>query len=137
MKREPQQTQYAEPSTQELAGLWRNRAAALRRWAAAEGAAIALESAANELDEALRRNAGGLLTLAAAATESGYSVDHLGREISRGKIPNAGRRNAPRVRRSDLPKKPGAALPPSAPALHIERAEIARAVITRHVGGAR
>jgi hypothetical protein len=41
-----------------------------------------------------------------AARESGYSAEHLGRLIRTGRIPNAGRRSAPRVRRGDLPAKP-------------------------------
>jgi hypothetical protein len=130
-----QQPTGNEPAIQELPAVFRRRAADLRRWGAAEGAATAWECAALELEEALRRNDDEPLTLAQAATESGYSADHLGREIARSKIPNAGRRNAPRVRRGDLPKKPGA-LPRSPLGMHIERTEIARAVIERHAGGA-
>jgi hypothetical protein len=130
------QVEHQEPSAQELASVWRRRAADLRHWAAAEGAAVAWECAAKELEAALRCDGGELLTLAEAARESGYTVDHLGRDIARGKIPNAGRLHAPRVRRSDLPKKPGALSPPGR-GLHIGRAEIARAVIQRQAGGAR
>ena len=54
------------------------------------------------------------LTLAEAALESGYSVDHLRHAVASGQIANAGRRGAPRIRRADLPKKPGA--PATAPA---------------------
>lgn len=45
------------------------------------------------------------LSLREAAIESGYSPDHLGRLVRTGSIPNAGRRNAPRIRRTDLPRK--------------------------------
>ncbi len=48
------------------------------------------------------------LSLRAAADESGYSVGHLGREVKAGRIPNAGRENAPKILRRDLPKKPAA-----------------------------
>ncbi|HKV51093.1 MAG TPA: hypothetical protein VJO52_07835 [Gemmatimonadaceae bacterium] len=48
-----------------------------------------------------------VLTLGGAAAESGYSTDHLRRLIRDGKVPNAGRRHAPLVRRCDLPIKPG------------------------------
>lgn len=44
-----------------------------------------------------------IVTLRAAAKESGYSVEHLARMVRQGKIPNAGRRNAPRIRVADLP----------------------------------
>ncbi len=46
----------------ELSAAWRARAAELRRWAAAEGAARALEAAADELAEALRAETEELLT---------------------------------------------------------------------------
>jgi hypothetical protein len=44
-----------------------------------------------------------ILTLKAAAEESGYSVEHLARLIRQGRVANAGRRNAPRIRAADLP----------------------------------
>ena len=47
------------------------------------------------------------LSLTEAAHASGYSRDHLGREVRAGKIPNAGRPNAPRIERRHLPRKPG------------------------------
>jgi hypothetical protein len=46
------------------------------------------------------------LSLKGAAEESGYSAGHLGREVKAGRIPNAGRENAPKILRRDLPKKP-------------------------------
>jgi len=131
----PNQEPRDTPLTDELPAVWRRQAAELRQWAAAESAAVALERAADQLDDALRRQDDEPLTLMQAAAESGYSVDHLGRQISRGKIPNVGRRNAPRVRRADLPKK-STALRLRTRASHIGREEIARAVINRHVGGA-
>jgi hypothetical protein len=48
-----------------------------------------------------------LLTLTEAAHRSGYTREHLGRLVVSGEIPNAGRRNAPRIRVLDLPRKPG------------------------------
>ena len=47
------------------------------------------------------------LTLVEAARECGYSADHLGRLVRAGDIENVGRAKAPRIRRRDLPKKPG------------------------------
>lgn len=43
-----------------------------------------------------------LLTLPEAAIRTGYSPDHIGRLIREGKLDNAGRKNAPRVRAADL-----------------------------------
>ena len=48
-----------------------------------------------------------LLTLVEAAAECGYSADHLGRLLRDGVIANAGRPRAPKIRRRDLPNKPG------------------------------
>lgn len=46
------------------------------------------------------------VTLKEASLLSGYSPDHLGLLIRKKRIPNAGRRGAPRIRVSDLPCKP-------------------------------
>lgn len=83
---------------------WRAQAADLRRYGAATNAAT-LEAAAVELETALRDEAGELLTLARASAESGYSAEHLARAVRAGTLPNAGRRGAPRIRRSELPRK--------------------------------
>ncbi len=61
--------------------------------------------AAAELDEALRTHGEQTLTLVEAAEVSGYTADHIGSLVRRGKIANYGRPNAPRVRRADLPIK--------------------------------
>jgi hypothetical protein len=117
-----------------LSTRWRALAETLRAHAA-EGAALAYERTADELDAALRLQADELLTLEEASAESGLTADHLGREVRNARIPNAGRKGAPRIRRADLPRKAGT-LPRSSVAGHIDRDAIARAVITRHIGGA-
>jgi len=68
-----------------------------------------------------------ILSLEAASTVSGYSRDHIARLIRQGRIPNAGRPNAPRVRRRDLPRK--AASLQSLIESDISRAQIARSVV--------
>ena len=45
-----------------------------------------------------------LYTLSQAAAMCNLSVDHLGRLVREGKLPNAGRRGAPRIRGADLPQ---------------------------------
>jgi hypothetical protein len=67
--------------------------------------ANAWEDAASELQAHLRDTGMELLTLQAAARETGYSADHLGRLIRAGKLENHGREHAPKVRRGDLPRK--------------------------------
>jgi hypothetical protein len=77
------------------------------------------------------------LSLAEAAHESGYSRDHLGREIRAGRIPNAGKRNAPRIERRHLPRKLGS-LPLEKSEDMFSRRQIALSVVTsneeRHDG---
>jgi hypothetical protein len=99
--------QPPDDTPEALVRAWRERAAKLREWAGAEaeGAAHAYEYAARELERALGRPANELLTLTAAASVSGYRADHLGRLVRSGALMNYGRRNAPRVRRGDLPLK--------------------------------
>lgn len=95
----------AHLSVRELALTWRRRAQEMRRFGALPNAA-SFEVAADELEAALRDENDQPLTLGQAAAESGYSEDHLGRELRLGRIPNAGKRHAPRIRRADLPRKP-------------------------------
>jgi hypothetical protein len=49
-----------------------------------------------------------------AANRSGYSRDHLARLVRQHRIPNSGRRGAPRVRLRDLPIRPGVTPEPDA-----------------------
>jgi hypothetical protein len=90
-----------------LPDAWRDRAEQLRRWARAEGAAVAWEAAAAELEASLRAAEDEALTLAEAVAESRYSDRRLREMIAEGLIPNAGRKHAPRIRRADLPRRPG------------------------------
>jgi hypothetical protein len=95
--------------TPDLPATWRARAADLERFA--PPAAEAFRVAADELDAELREAAGEALTLSEAAEESGYAPRTLRQMVAEGKLPNAGRRNAPRVRRADLPRRPSKASP--------------------------
>jgi hypothetical protein len=59
-----------------------------------------------------------LVRLQEASRLGGYSVDHLQRLVASGAIPNMGRKGAPLILRSDVPRKPGyaaAGLPVAAP----------------------
>jgi hypothetical protein len=89
----------------ELSEEWRALAEQQRRLGA-EPQARTLEYCADALWGVLRANDDELLNLQQAAGESGYTPDHLGRLIREGKVPNAGRRARPLIRRSDLPAKP-------------------------------
>ncbi len=100
------------------------------------GAALAKEIVAS-IREIRRRSVDEALTLTEAARESGYSRDHLGRELRAGRIPNVGRPNAPRIERRFLPHKAGA-LPSDEVADNFGRRQIALSVVTstheRHDG---
>jgi hypothetical protein len=89
----------------DLAASWRARAEQLRPYAPA--AAEAFERAAAELEGALREASDEPLTLAEASAESGYSERRLRELVAAGEIPQAGRKHAPRIRRGDLPRRPG------------------------------
>lgn len=104
----------------ELVTTWRERAAFLESLGATTGAR-AFTLAAKELDEALASRDDELLNLRQAAEESGYTDDHLGRQVRDGKIPNSGRENAPKIRRGDLPRKPGYRPPPAGSAVDREQ----------------
>lgn len=115
---------------------WRERATFLRRYGA-DASAKTLEEVAGELESLAASDGEQLLTLTDAARLSGYSADHLGRELRAGRLPNAGRRNAPKIRRADLPQKPAHLRPGDATHnVRASREQIARAAILPFVRGA-
>jgi hypothetical protein len=83
---------------------WRDRAQYLRDYGDSSTARL-WELAAKELEVALASHGQETLTLVQAARESGFTADHLSASIKKGRIPNAGRDGAPRIRRADLPIK--------------------------------
>lgn len=83
---------------------WRGEVANLRR-RGMEREAYLMDGMADDLESALRGMEQEALPLAEAAAESGYSPDHLGRLVRDGTIPNAGRKHAPRICRSNLPRR--------------------------------
>jgi len=92
----------------DLPALWRNRADFLREFGDPNSARL-WELAATELERALQLFGNEALSLRSASRECGFTADHLGALVKRGRIPNAGRKGAPRIRREDLPpkKQPG------------------------------
>ena len=83
---------------------WRQRAAHLEQYGDPNSARL-WKLAAVELEHVLQALGAETLTLTEAAALSGYSADHLGWLVKKGKLPNHGRKNAPRIRRADLPAK--------------------------------
>ena len=99
----------------ELAHKWRARAGESRD-AAQNGDSPAMqgvykeiagreERCANELDAAVVKWQNEELTIKQAAEESGYDEEVLRRAVRDGRIPNAGRKGSPKIRRADLPRK--------------------------------
>lgn len=116
----------------EFLAKWRAEAEVMRRRAASVNGAALLDEVLADFEAVSQREADESLNLQQASQESGYSADHLGRLVREGKIPNAGRPNAPRIRRADLPRKATglrrAPLPLSL--LGATPRQIARAVVT-------
>ncbi len=90
----------------ELLARWRTRRA---EWAKmrifVDGQQVAAQVIADleELDNASEGN----LTLREASRLGGYSVDRLQHLVAAGEIENVGRKQRPRIRRRDVPVKPG------------------------------
>src|SRR2546422_11598540 len=100
-----------------LAEEFRKLAAEVRE-AGGDQIARVWELAADRVDEYEEKYGSELLTLDEAAAASGYHKDSISRMIAEEKIPNAGTKGAPRVRRRDLPRKPRSVpLSPSGPRL--------------------
>jgi hypothetical protein len=89
----------------ELRVKWRARRDEFARFQAAVNGATLCDELLADLDSAIRACDDELLTLDEASQISGYSADHLGRLVREGKISNAGRPGAPRIRRAALPRK--------------------------------
>lgn len=86
---------------EDLVDGWREEAARFAHRGLEREARMA-ESYAADLEERLREWKLETLTLKEAAAELGVSYDTVARKIRTGEYPNAGRKNAPRVRREDL-----------------------------------
>lgn len=109
----------------ELVAKWQKEAD-LQRHRGQEAEATRTESFIVDLTAAEAGFFTEVLNLREASRESGYSGDHLGRMVRDGKIPNVGRRNAPKVLRKDLPRK--APLSPITPVRELSREQIVRSV---------
>lgn len=95
----------------------RAKAGELRQAFGDEPRARALEWAAERVQEALERSERQILSLAEAATRSGYSEEHLARLVRAGRIPDRrplGSRGRIYIAAADLPTRPRRAHTPSA-----------------------
>jgi hypothetical protein len=119
-------------TSDDLLAKWSGQAETLRRLGAHVDGAKLIEAILADLEAVARAEAAQALTLDEAARESGYSAEHLGKLLRVGTIPNAGRKNAPRILRRHLPYKPsalrGSTLAPQL--VGATPGQIARAVVT-------
>lgn len=89
----------------ELIGLWRTRQAEYEASSAMVDGGLAVKRMLSELEAAISDGRNEVLTLCQASNVSGLTVEHLARQIRKGRIANSGRKGAPRIRRSELPMK--------------------------------
>lgn len=94
----------------DLVQRWRDDAEVLRRHGRGDQA-DRLERRADEVERALRDRRYQELTVAEVAEIGGYSESRLRTLLSEGKIENVGEPGAPRIRRADVPRKPGGGAP--------------------------
>ncbi len=120
-------------SLTDLPPRWTARAAEMRFLGQGPLAAL-IEAMLGEFETERAADASEALTIAQAAAESGYSEEHLRRQVRNGQIPNAGRPNAPRIRRADVPIKPGHKSGNAHPKLLDSKEQIARCVANSEGG---
>ncbi len=110
-------------NARDLVARWREEAANYGRDDALVRGDRLLRRVAAELETWWRERELEELTLEQAAELGGYSYSALEKGVRTGRIPNAGESGRPRIRRGDVPRKPGRDREPGEPDL----AAIARA----------
>jgi hypothetical protein len=113
----------------ELLGTWREDAERLRLYGDSRGADV-VQRLAGQLEAAMTDAEREVLSLAAAAEESGYSERRLREFLADGTVPNAGEKGRPRILRGDLPRK-GRRSSVDGPRIAYDPAADARAILGR------
>jgi len=117
-------------SVHELVSRYRTEADTMKRYGDQRGAAM-LARIVDDLEEVLHSGEHQYVNLSQASALCGYSTDQLRRLIRCGTLKDHGRKNAPRVRVSDLPKK-CQDLRRDVPSMHVPSAvETARSIVNR------
>lgn len=88
----------------DLPSQWREFAERNRQMGLPDFVVAVYHALAKSLEAALASEQNTTLSLEEASTASGYSVDHIGRLLRKGQLPNVGRKFKPRVRVADLPR---------------------------------
>jgi hypothetical protein len=94
----------------DLAARWLSKAETLDRYAPLVSEAF--RECARELEAETRSGGENVVTLGEASAIGGYSADHLQRLVAKGALENVGQKYRPRIRRADVPVKPGHSLRP-------------------------
>jgi hypothetical protein len=89
----------------QFVGIWSKKAEEWKRFSVQVEGAKLVEAILTDLDAVFSFEHDEVLTLRTASELSGYTVDHLGREVRAGRIPNAGSKQRPRILRGHLPTK--------------------------------
>lgn len=118
---------YVYHPIQPLVEEWRHDAGVLRKYGC-ELVAHVLDKAAHQAEISFVEGAEEKLTLKQASELSGYSTDHLSRLVRDGRIPNAGKHGAPRIKCVDLPRKP---VGKSTSQSHVDSEQIVQSIINR------
>ena len=90
----------------DLIARWSARRADFARLHALVDGSSLIDEILSDLEQLAARTDEEGLTLAQASKRCGYAPDSLSRLIRQEKLTNIGRRGAPRVRASELPKRP-------------------------------
>ncbi len=91
----------------ELRTKWAAQRDAFARFGASIDGAMLAEEVLRDIDSLDRAQSVEAVTLTEAHLIGGYSVDHLQRLVAHGHIENVGRKGRPRIRRNDVPIRPG------------------------------
>ena len=89
-----------------LTATWRKEALTFRRYGE-ERLAVTCEIHADEVEAAAAAMRIEAVSLEEAGEIGGYSYSHLQCLVARGEIENIGHKGSPRIRRCDIPMKPG------------------------------
>ena len=100
----PTASAAGKSALEQLSQAWLAEAEVLRRRGAATLADV-LTACAQELKQAVFQRELELVNLEQASAESGFSYSALEKMVRSGRLPNAGQKGRPLVRRGDLPRK--------------------------------
>jgi hypothetical protein len=115
---------------EELIAKWTAESDSMRRRGVLVTGAALCDEFLHDVASLLEAEAETLLTLKEASDRSGYGEEHLGRLIREGKLPNGGRKGAPRLRVRDLPRRPRGNRQPARPGTYNVSTD-ARALLDR------